>query len=301
MTVFVRAVLGGWLALATAMAVARPTPVNPLALFYNDSFENFDAYVHPGAMIVTGHCNRYDPRFARARAAGAEVLAYINAVAVNDNLPCKAALRAVSLYGPDVSRVPLWPSPTYGARSDWPRTRMTDIRAGSEWSNRVVAYVEQLMREDKVDGVFLDALGGRPWSKLSQWKTWDRAEQDAWTEGCIDLVRRIDASRRAINPKFIVVNNSPWDRGDELGYKGEKYVDGIVLEHPELDAYHEKQAGRTFSDLGHRRVLVIARSTEDARRWAEVPGVTHVSDQQKYDHPGAPPVPFTPLNDRAKN
>jgi hypothetical protein len=285
---------------ASSVAAAKPV-VNPLGLFYNDSFENFEAYAHPTAIVVTGHCNRYDQRFSEARAAGAEVLAYINAVAVNDNLPCKAALRAVSLYGPDVSRVPLWPLPGYGVRSDWPRTRMTDIRAGSEWSDHVVAYVEQLMREDKVDGVFLDALGARPWSKLSQWRSWDRAEQDAWTDGCIDLVRRIDASRRKINPKFIVVNNSVWDRGDGIGFEGEKYVDGIVLEHPVFNAYHEKLAGHKFSDLGHRRVLVIARSTEEALRWADVPGVTHVNDQSKYDHPGSPLVPFTPLGDRGKN
>jgi len=296
---------GGWLAIALAvastlastLAAAQPPPVNPLGLFYNDSFDNFEAYEHPTAIVVTGHCNRYDPRFAQARAAGAEVLAYINAVAVNDNQPCKRELRAASLYGPD-NDVPLWPFPRYGVRSDWPKTRMTDMRAGSEWSNRVVAYVERLMREDKIDGIFLDALGGRPWSKLSQWKTWDRSEQDAWTLGCVDLVRRIDASRRAINPKFIVVNNSPWDRGDSLGYAGEKFVDGIVLEHPAFDEYHQKQAMHTFSDLGHRRVLVIARSTDDAQRWAQVPGVTHISDQPKYDHPGLPPVPFTKLKDR---
>ena len=298
-----QAFLGSWLAIASILASttalgAQPPPVNPLGLFYNDSFENFEVYERPTAMVITGGCNRDDPRFARARAAGAEVLAYVNAVAVYDVQPCKAETRAQSLYGADSSKVPLWPWPRYGVRSDWPKTRMTDVRAGSEWSNRVVEYVERLMREGKVDGILLDAFGARPWSKLSQWKTWDKGEQDAWTLGCIDLVRRIDASRRTINPKFIVVNNSPWDRGDALGSAGEKYVDGIMLEHPEFNDYHTKLAMRTFGNLGHRRVLVIARSTEDAQRWAQIPGVTHISDQQKYDHPGPPPVPFAKLEDR---
>jgi hypothetical protein len=297
-----RALLVGWLAIASTLASTtalgtRPPPVNPLGLFYNDSFENFEAYERPTAMMITGSCNRDDPRFAQARAAGAEVLAYVNAVAVYDNQPCKRELRAASLYGPN-NNVPLWPFPRYGERSDWPKTRMTDVRVGSAWSNRVVEYVERLMREGKVDGILLDALGARPWSKLSQWKTWDQGEQDAWTLGCIDLVRRIDASRRAINPRFIVVNNSPWDRGDALGYGGEKYVDGIMLEHPEFNDYHTKLAMRTFGNLGHRRVLVIARSTEDAQRWAQIPGVTHISDQKTYGHPDLPPVPFAPLHDR---
>ncbi|MEO8018336.1 MAG: hypothetical protein ABI769_11010 [Pseudomonadota bacterium] len=286
---------------ATNPAMAAPPGANPLGLFYNDSFANFEAYEHPTAIVVAGHCNRYDPRFSAARVAGAEVLAYINPIEVNDHVPCKAAVRAVGLYGSDARGVPLWPWPVYGARINFHDTHMADIRVGSEWSNRVVAYVERLMREDKVDGVFLDVVGARLWSKLAQWQTWDRAEQDAWTLGCIDLVRRMDASRRAINPKFIIINNNIWDRGDALGFEGEQFVDGIVLEHSKVDDYHTKYAARNFGDLGHRRVLVIARSTDDAQRWAEVHGVTHVTDQGKYDHPGLPLTPFTRLEDRPKN
>jgi hypothetical protein len=94
------------------------------------------------------------------------------------------------------------------------------------------------------------------------------------------------------------VNNSLWDRGDPAGFEGEKYVDGVVLEHPPLNDYHRRYAGRRFGDLGHRRVLVIARSADDARAWAHVPGVTHVTDERNYGHPDAPLVPFTPLTDR---
>ena len=293
-----------FLATFMAAAVAQPPaaqPVNPLGFFYDGSFDNIEAYAHPGALVVTGHCNREDPRFAQVRAAGGEVLAYINAVEVNDVLPCKAEVRARGVYGSVASDVPLWQRPGFGVRSNYHDTHMADIHAGSDWSNRVVAYVEQLMREDKVDGVFLDVVGARLWSQAAQWNTWDRDEQDLWTRGCIDLVKRIDASRRAINPDFIVVNNNVWDRGDALGFEGEKYVDGVVLEHPELNAYHTKYAGRSFGNSAHRRVLVIARNTEDAQKWAQVPGVTHVGDQQKYNHPGLPLVPFTPSRDRRRN
>jgi hypothetical protein len=290
--------IGVCVLLAAAPAFARPTEVNPLGLFYDNSFGNFAEYEHPTAMLIAGNCNRYDSRFTQARAAGAEVLAYLNPTAVYDKLPCKTA---GGLYGPDRERVPLWPFPNYGERSSWPHTRMTDIRAGSEWSNHVVEYVEHLMREGKVDGVFLDVVGARVWSDQTSWSDWPKEEQDAWTRGNIDLVRRIDAARRAINPKFIVVNNSLWDRGDAAGFAGEQYVDGVVLEHPPLNEFHEKYAGRPFGNLGHRRVLVIARNTEDALRWAAVPGVTNVTDERKYGHPDLPLVSSVPLNDRRQN
>ena len=284
------AVLLGAAAPALASAVA-----NPLGLFYDDSFTNFESYEHPTAMLVAGNCNRDDPRFQQARAAGAEVLAYLNPTSVYDSLPCK---RKPGLYGPDRERVPLWPYPNYGERVSWKHTHMTDMRAGSAWSNHVVEFVEQLMRARKFVGVFLDVVGARVWADTTDWKSWPQAERDEYTRGNIDLVRRIDEKRRAINPDFIVVNNSLWDRGDPIGFEGEKYVDGVVLEHPPLNEYHRRYAGHAFGDLGHRRVLVIARTTEDARAWAQVPGVTNVTDERNYAHPDEPLVPFTALRDR---
>jgi len=289
--------LAALLGVAASALVSAASPVaNPLALFYDDSFTNFEAYEHPTAMMVAGNCNRDDPRFQRARAAGAEVLAYINPTAVYDSLPCK---NKPGLYGRDRDRVPLWPYPSYGQRYAWPGTKFADIRAGSKWILWVVSYVEKLMRERKVDGVYLDGIGARPWGR-SEWSTWPQSEKDKWTDGNIDLVRRLDAKRRAINPNFIIINNNVWDRGDSRGYAAEKYVDGIVLEHPTLyiRPYHKAQVAHTFSNLGHRRVFVIARSTDEARDWAAVKGVTHVSNQMTYKYPTVPPVSFKALTDR---
>jgi hypothetical protein len=288
-------------AAGSALVSASSSVANPLGLFYDNSFTNFEAYEHATAMLIAGNCNRDDPRFQQARAAGAEVLAYLNPTSVYDSLPCR---NKPGLYGHDRERVPLWPYPSYGERVSWKHTHMTDIRAGSPWSNHVVEFVEQLMRDGKFDGVFLDVVGARVWADTTEWKDWPQAEKDEYTRGNIDLVRRIDEKRRAINPDFIVVNNSLWDRGDPMGFEGEQYVDGVVLEHPALNDYHRRYAGRRFGDLGHRRVLVIARSAEDARAWAHVPGVTNVTDERSYGHPDEPLVPFTALTDRrhfAKN
>jgi len=278
------------LALGTAAASA-----NPLGIFYGKSFTNLDDYAHPGALIVAGNCNRYDERFQAARQNGAELLAYLNAVDVYDVIPCKLN---TGFYMGGRGNVPLWPYPEYGARINYKNSRITDLRVGSTWADHVVEYVTQLMREGKVDGVFLDNIGAKLWGNLSKWSTWEQWERDQWTAGNVDLVRRLDARRRQINPKFLIITNNFWDRGDKQGFAGAKYVDGVVLEHSRLGDWHKRQAGLQYSNLGHRRVLVIARSYEDAQQWLRVPGVTHVSDQEKYDHPNKPPVPFTARSGR---
>jgi hypothetical protein len=270
---------------------------NPLGIAWNTT-TNVGLYGKPTGMLIAGRCNVYDPAFAAARKKGAEVLMYLAAVERPDARVCALDTK---FYMNDLGRVPLWPYPTYGQRINWATAHMTDMRPGSQWILHVVKYIEGLMREGKVDGVFLDTVGARPWSKLTEWNTWTQAEKNAWTDGNIDLVRRLDAKRRAINPYFIIVNNNVWDRGDSRGLAGERYVDGVVLEHPKAgSAWHVKYAGKAFGDLGQRRVLVIANSRSEAQQWIKVPGVTHVSDQTtaQYKFPNPPAVPFSYRGDR---
>jgi hypothetical protein len=283
------------LSLLSTVCAGTAQAANPLGLAYSQT-TNVSLYGKPTGMVITGRCNRYNSAFSTVRTRGGEVLAYINPTARPDNYVC--ALDE-GFYMGNRGAVPLWPYPSYGQRYAWPGTKFTDIRAGSKWVLWVVSYVEKLMRERKVDGVFLDGVGARPWGR-AEWNTWSLTEKNRWTDGCIDIVRRLDAKRRAINPNFIIVNNNVWDRGDSRGYAAEKYVDGITLEHPTLylRPYHKAQVGRTFSNLGHRRVLVIARDASEARAWAGVRGVTHVSSQMTYKYPTVPPIGFRTLYDR---
>jgi hypothetical protein len=270
---------------------------NPLGIAFKNE-TNVSLYAKPTAMLITGRCNRYDAAFAAARQRGAEVLAYINPVARPDHFVCALDTQ---FYMNDIGQVPLWPYPTYGQRSPWPNTRMTDIRAGSDWSDHVVAYVERLMRERRVDGVFLDAVGVRPWSSLAEWNSWPQSEKNAFAAGNVDLVRRLDARRRAINPDFLIIANNVWEYGTTKALQGERYIDGVALEHPRpLSPWHMNYAAKPFGNLGHRRVLVIANTRADAQAWARVPGVTHVSDQKssQYKHPNAPAVSPQALSDR---
>jgi hypothetical protein len=278
-------------------AVGTAQAANPLGIAFK-TVTNVPLYGKPTGMLIAGRCNGNDPAFAAARQKGAEVLAYINPVATPDNYVCALDMK---FYMNDLAAVPLWPYPRVGDRVSWPGTRMTDIRAGSAWSNHVVAYVEALMRAGKVDGVFLDAVGVRPWSSLAEWGSWPQSEKNAYANGNVDLVRRLDAKRRAINPKFIIVANNVWESGAQKALEGERYIDGVALEHPRLlSPWHVAYAKRPFSNLGHRRVLVIANTQADARAWANVPGVTHVSGQSsaQYKYPNPPAVPFKALTDR---
>lgn len=270
---------------------------NPAGIAYS-KLRNVSMYGKATGLLVTGRCNRYAEAFASARASGAEVLAYLNAVERPDQSICSLD---EDFYMGDYGAVPLWPYPTYGQRVLWPNHHLTDMRPGSAWILWVVTYIENLMHEDKVDGVFLDVLGARPWGTTVSWESWPLAEKNEWTDGCIDLVRRLDASRRAINPDFVIINNNVWDRGDTRGLPGEKYVAGVAIEHPKLGVplWHKNYASKPFGAVGHRRVLVIARDATDARKWSStVPGVTHVSSQMYYGYPTVPPVGFKPLYDR---
>jgi hypothetical protein len=284
--------------LLSLAATSANAATNPAGIAFSKE-TNVSLYGKPTGLLITGRCNRYEPEFAAARSKGAEVLAYLNAASRPDAHVC--ALDK-GFYMGNYGAVPLWPYPSYGQRSIFANTRMADIRKGSTWSNYVVSYVEKLMRERKVDGVFLDVMGARPWG-ISNWNNWPKYERDAWTNGTVDLMRRLDAKRRAINPNFLIVNNNIWTRSDgsTLGLAAEKYVDGIAIEHPNgVNSYHVAYVKRAFSNLGHRRVLIIGRDASDARAWAVVPGVTHVSSQatSQYAYPTVPPISFKALNDR---
>jgi hypothetical protein len=285
------------LILSTAAATSA-NAANPAGVAFKYS-TNVSLYGKPTGLMITGRCNRYEAPFMTMRTKGGEVLAYLNATSRPDGQVCNLDK---AFYMNNYGAVPLWPWPSYGQRQIYANSRMADIRKGSTWSNFVVSYVEKLMRERKVDGVFLDVVGARPWG-ISNWTSWSKTEKDAWTNGTVDLVRRIDAKRRAINPDFLVLNNNIWDRGDgsTLGYPAEKFVDGVILEHPPgVTAYHKKYLQRSFSNLGHRRVMIIARDTTEAKAWAAVSGVTHVSNQatSHYAYPTAPPISFKALSDR---
>jgi hypothetical protein len=270
---------------------------NPFGLAYSQT-TNVSLYGKPTGILVTGRCNRYNSAFASARSKGAEILAYLDAFERPDNYICDLDK---GFYMNNYGAVPLWPYPSYGQRYAWPGMNLTDMRPGSKWILWVVSYVEKLMRERKVDGVWLDGIGARPWG-YSQWTNWSATEKKLWADGNIDLVRRLDAKRRAINPNFLLISNNVWGVtvAGTNPLLGEQYVDGIALEHPTLwlKAYHRGQVGHKFSNLGQRRVLVIARDTAEARAWAAVPGVTHVSNQMTYRYPTAPPVSFKTLYDR---
>lgn len=289
-------------ALAWTAVAGVAQAANPGGIAYSKT-TNVLLYGKATGLMIAGRCNNTSSVFQTVRSRGGEVLKYITPVAVPDNFICSIDQQSfMNNYG----AVPLWPFPSYGQRIMRPGNHMADIRAGSKWSNWLVSYVEKLMRERKFDGVFIDTCGGRPWSSYSNWKNWPKSERDAWTNGCVDLVRRIDAKRRAINPNFIVVNNNVWDRtdGSTIGYAAHKYIDGVSLEHPAAPgsaSYHRAYAAKTFSNLGHRRVFVIARSVADARAWATQKGVTHVSSQSSessYSYPTVPPVSFKALTDR---
>jgi hypothetical protein len=285
--------------------VGAASAANPAGLYYQDHadapYTNIASFYAPTALLVTGRCNRTNPHFAQARAAGAEVLAYIDPV---DILTTPARCAAEFFIGAQ-----LWPHKDAQGndRVNWKKSKLGDLRVGSSWANAVVAYVERLMREGNVDGVMLDVVGAKLWA--ADWKHWPESEQNEWTAGNVDLVRRLDESRKRIDPSFIIINNNFWNPkrtapDPNVVYPGEQYVDGIVIEnHAATEMNSRAIAGRRYGSPGdgveHRRVLVITRSPSDAVAWTDVAGVTHVALQgSSYRYAEPPVVSPTPLTDR---
>jgi hypothetical protein len=280
-----------------AFASGAHAAANPMGLAYKYT-TNVALYAKPTGLIVTGRCNRYDPAFQTVRSKGGEVLAYLVPGSRRDHPVCALD---TAFYMGDLGAVPLWPYPSYGQRSAWPNTRLTDMRPGSKWILHVVAYVEKLMRERKVDGVFLDVIGGRPYNQ-SNWTNWSETEKNLWTDGSVDLVRRLDAKRRAINPDFLIVNNNVWQRtgGNTRGFAAHPYIDGVGIEHHPVNDFHVNYIKKAFSNLGHRRILIIAKDKTNALAWNQVSAATHVAGQSasQYGYPLVPYISFKALNDR---
>ena len=192
------------LLLSTVSGLAQAA--NPFGISFSNE-TNVSLYGKPTGMLIAGRCNRYDARVPAARSKGAEVLAYLNPASRPDHRVCgldQAVLHEQLRRGAAVALSQLRP-----AQHASGNTRMTDMRPGSKWIQWVVSYVEKLMRESKVDGVFLDTVGvARGAAAGLEDLVADREERV--DRRLVDLVRRIDAKRRAINPNFIIVNNNIW-------------------------------------------------------------------------------------------
>jgi len=185
------------LLIATSAFASNTYVTNPLALQYSGSdYTNLTTYYYkPTALIVTSGCNASASEFQAARAQGAEVLEYIDPV----ELPSWNCTQGNAFYSGASSN--LWsPSRMNGTEP------LLDITAGSAWATDVVNYVTALMNSGTVDGVFVDVVGARLWTSV--WGDMSTTEQNSWTLGAIDLVRRLDTARRQNNPKFIIVNNN---------------------------------------------------------------------------------------------
>jgi hypothetical protein len=190
----------------------------------------------------------------------------------------------------DYSKVPLW-----GTRLAQPDVPLVDISIGSVWTDYCVDYIGNLIKEDKFDGVFLDVLGWRPWMSLAAFQTWPAAEQARWTNGAVDLARRIHEKRLELNPDFKIVHNNNWQKAPQ----GEAYCNGVCVEHhPALvngrPSWHANNLANPFSGLPKRN-LVIAMDAADAQAWIKVPGATHVCAQDTYLKVEAPLVPYEDL------
>lgn len=249
------------------------------------STDGLEQYYKPGAIIVAGANNVTDPKFQEARRAGAKVLRYINWVEAPLSIPAERIGDSWWYSGADA-----WTP----SRINWPGTYLLDIRRQSRWSDFVVARFRTIIEQDLVDGVMPDVVSNRLWSTLALWDTWPAAEQKQWTDGNIDLLRRVDAVRQIVNPNFLIVNNGVLGEVHEHTRVGELFVDGRVLERPrDINEHKAELLARPYGHNRNRVVAVVGRTYADAIAASKLPGVTHVSHATQYLKVEAPSVGFS--------
>jgi hypothetical protein len=240
--------------------------VNPAFFCYSGDFDpNLAA---PTGMVIAGRSNWYFPGLQAVRTKGAELYSYLDFADRPDAIKANEPV-LLDVYMGDPNKVPLWGN----NRVLWPGTHMADVRPGSAWTEYCLGWCERLIKEGKVDGLFLDVLGSRPWGKLAAWETWPESERADWTASVIDFVKELDRIRRRVNDRFKIINNNFW----HLNPTAEQYVDGVCFENNPTSDFHTKYARRAFGSLGQRRVLVIGRNAEYAADWLKVAGPTHIT------------------------
>jgi len=273
---------------------------NPVFVAYEADTGVID-YAKPTALFLAGPPVRYKPSFQEARRRGSKVFAYVHP----SNLPDKVINpNQLETYMNGRANVPIWPykTATGASRSNWPGTVLIDIRSPA-WLDWLASFLGKLIASKQFDGVFLDTLGARLWNPSVAWDTWPVAEQQEWTAASVNLARRMHEKRMEIDPDFVIVHNNVWhlpptNPQQALARSAEAYCDGVCLELSPLSEFHTAYANRTFSGR-QRCVIVVSKTAEDAPKWADVQGVTHVCGPSDYSQPVAPLVAYNDLRDLA--
>lgn len=283
--------------------------MNPLGFNYGMDTSLVPGFAQPSAIIVTGRGNRYDARFQEARENGGIVYEYYAVISCPDNLDNPADQEHYLIDG---ERPPLWPykDANGNPRTNWKGTKLLDIRAGSTWSTKVEEYARGTIERGWFDGLFLDGLGYRPWSKTkvengvtipgADWETWPREEQELWAKSAINLARIVHEVRAELQPSFEVVHNSTWDSSGDIpgSTEGERYCNGVVAENSKAGSYWQAQAAKPYAGEPFRkRFLVICPNHDLLNQWKAAPGVTHITLVEKakgqdYQRLTPPVVPY---------
>lgn len=224
------------------------------------STKNVLDWAKPGVIFVPDQ-HRDDPVYKQAQAQGAEVSPYLNV--------CEDHVRGAKdrEYREFLGAIDRWGN----ERASW--YPLMNMEVGSEHVRRSVEYIVTRIMPF-FDGITLDVVGGQLHAKAN-WKNWPEAESAEWRAGNVDFVRLLDIERRRIKPWFKIQTVNIWHEEKE----GLKYVDGFFVESPAVGVglFYRNLVNMPCGYLGQRRVLVIADNEAEAKAYAELPGVTHVT------------------------
>lgn len=269
----------------------RNLPGQPALTAYGSS-SAATAYAHAGALVIAGRDQYGEQAFKDVSAAGGTVLLYMDPVIDASYGRYHQLLDTVSSCGGATQR---WPG-NYSA-NQW--GYLNDFRPGSAVQAKFRCVLETMVAENPhMGGFFLDDVGSRSWYPGFSWDSFGTANQQAYRDGAIALVRT--AHDVAVEHSLMVMVNGSWGAGslvgDGGGYpdmskNGISFADGGYIEHhsaSELSywtAYAQGQWGTATGSVSHGMPFMYVQASDAATRdaYARTGVFAYLSAQVDYD------------------
>jgi hypothetical protein len=207
-------------------------PAQPFAFMYYGDTTRGSIYEHPGALVVTGRGNNQDPTFKAISAAGGTVLLYIDPFINEVDGTYDNMLINASTCG---AAVPLWPGKPVANDSG----SLNDFRVGGVEQAKMKCVLEKMVADNPhMGGFYADDLGSRSWYPDFNWDTWGAANQQAYRNGAVALLKIF--RQVADEHHLIVIVIGTWSAGTlassgggypDMNQNGASLADGGVAEH----------------------------------------------------------------------
>ena len=264
------------------------------------------AYNTPGALLIAGRDQYNATGFKNAATAGAHVLIYLDAIIDNNYGRYHQLLMTDSECGPATGR---WLNSSGQPIKVNQWGNLGDFRPGSVMhQGKLECVMEKMVAENPhMAGFFMDDVGSRSWFPDLNWGTFGSANQQAYRDGAIEVIKT--ARRVADRHGLMVMVNGTWSAGTlanngggypTMSQHGMSLADGGFVEHHDGEiaywrGYSESPQWASQSPLTQGKAFNYAVMNTDAgvTEFRNSGAFAYVGKQVDY---GTYPPPWGPFH-----